>query len=75
MDRHSLSVGAVEFLTEMEDSVLGEEHKVQGPRVIAEGLLEPLGPEPPPEIPARLRRATRAFISNIDAFIQKELAA
>ena len=44
-------------------------------RVIAEGLSEPLGPEPPPEIPARLRRATRAFISNIDAFIQKELAA
>jgi hypothetical protein len=44
-------------------------------RVIAEGLSETLGPEPPPEIPARLRRATRTYLSNIDAFISKELAA
>ena len=44
-------------------------------RVIAEGLSETLGAQPPPEIPARFRRATRTYISDIDRFIQDQLAA
>ena len=43
-------------------------------RVIGDGLSECLGPDPPPDIPAKLHQACHSFIGKLDTFIQSQLA-
>ena len=43
-------------------------------RVIGDGLSECLGPDPPPDIPAKLHQACHSFIGKLDTFIQYQLA-